>query len=145
MTMHAKAVAISLFEYTIPRFFCENGAHRVHTPKISFFSEIKSYNRWSDPLVGFKQRWKAELVEFKKSHLKTINDATYLNIVLRTMCKLSLTTTVGWSLGLIDFVDNTYKTYSKGMFGPQKAWHIASKLALCLIKEVSLPRIGAIN
>ena len=145
MTTHAEAVAISSFEFAIPRFFCETGGHRVHTPNMSYFSEIKGYDQWSDPLDGFKQRWKTELVEFKRAHLKTIGDATYLNSAFRTMCKVSLTMTVGWSLGLIDFIDNTYETYSQGKFGPKKAWHIASKLALCLIREITRPRIGAIN
>ena len=85
------------------------------------------------------------MVEFKRDHLKTINDATYLNIAVQTICKVSITMTVGGSLGLIDFIDNTYETYSQGKFGPKKAWHIASNLALCLIKEISRPRIGAIN
>ena len=145
MTTNAEAVAISSFEYTTPRFFCETGGHKVHTPTMSFFSEIKGYDQWSDPLDGFKQRWKLELVQFKKAHMTTIGDATHLNTAVKTMCKVSLTTTVGWSLGLIDFIDNTYETYSQGKFGSKKAWHIASKLALCLIKEITRPRIGAIN
>ena len=145
MTTHAESVAISSFEYTVPRFFCETGSHRVHTPNMSYFSEIKGHDQWSDPLDGFKQRWKQELVEFKRAHLKTIGDASFLSLSVRSMCKVSLTTTVGWSLGLIDFIDNTYETYSQGKFGTKKAWHIASKLALCLIKEISRPRIGAIN
>ena len=58
MTTHAEAVAISSFEYLIPRFFCKTGGHKVHTPNMSFFLEIKGYDQWSDPLDGFKQRWK---------------------------------------------------------------------------------------
>ena len=42
MTTHAEAVAISSFEFAVPRFFCKTGGHKVHTPNMSYFSEIKS-------------------------------------------------------------------------------------------------------
>ena len=58
MTTNAEAVAITSFLNAIPRFFSEAGAHKVLTDSASYFSEIKTYDQWKDPLNGFKTRWK---------------------------------------------------------------------------------------
>ena len=145
MTTNAEAIAITSFESQIPRFFTEAGAHRVHSDGASFFSEIKSYNDWSSSLDGFKTEWKKQLQDFRTAHSQTITDAYYLSNAMKTLARVSLSTTVSWCLSFIDFIDNTYQRYSDGKFGAKKAWQVTTKLGRVLIQEVGKPRIGTTN
>ena len=57
----------------------------------------------------------------------------------------SLTESVSWVIGLINYIDETYAQYSTGNFGNKKAWHVSTKLATALIQDISTPRRGVIN
>ena len=57
----------------------------------------------------------------------------------------SLTESISWTAGLINYIDNTYDEYSAGKFGTSKAWHVTTKLAMALISEVGKPREGALH
>ena len=57
----------------------------------------------------------------------------------------SLTESISWATGLINYIDNTYEEYSAGKFGTAKAWHVTTKLAMALIVEIGKPREGALN
>ena len=145
MTTNAEAIAITSFESQIPKFFTEAGAHKVHKDGASFFSEIKSYEEWSSSLDGFKSEWKRQLQDFRMAHSQTITDAYYLSTTVKTLARVSLSTTVSWCLSFIDFIDNTYQRYSDGKFGPKKAWQVTTKLGRVLIQEIGKPRIGTTN
>ena len=56
MTTNAEAVAITSFSNAIPRFFSEAGLHKVLAEGASYFSEIKTFDEWKDPINGFKAR-----------------------------------------------------------------------------------------
>ena len=145
MKMNAEAIGITSYESQIPRFFTEAGSHKVHSDKVSFFSKIKTYNDWSILLDGFKAEWKKQLQDFRVTHSQTIADAYYLNNSMKTIARVSLSTTVSWCLSFIDFIDNTYQRYSDGKFGTRKAWQVTTKLGRVLIQEVGRPRIGTTN
>ena len=57
----------------------------------------------------------------------------------------SLTESIAWVTGLINYIDVTYDEYSAGKFGSSKAWHVTTKLAMALITEVGKPREGALH
>ena len=57
----------------------------------------------------------------------------------------SLTESVSWVMGLINYIDETYAQYSSGKFGNKKAWHVSTKLATALIQDVGTPRRGVMN
>ena len=50
-----------------------------------------------------------------------------------------------WVLGSMDYIDEMYTQYSSGKFGMKKSWHITTKLATSLIKEIGIPIRGAMN
>ena len=145
MTTNAEAVAITSFSNAIPRFFSEAGAHKVLTDAASYFSEIKSYEQWKDPINGFKTRWKRELEDFRKSHSNFIIDAFQLTDKMKALAAQSLNVTISWCLSFIDYLGETYEEYAAGKFGPKKAWHVTTRLGLSLIREIAKPRSGTIN
>ena len=57
----------------------------------------------------------------------------------------SLTESVSYIMGLINYIDKTYAQYSSGKFGNKKAWHVSTKLATALIHDVGAPRRGVMN
>ena len=57
----------------------------------------------------------------------------------------SLTESVSWVLGFINYIDETYIQYASGKFGTKKSWHITTKLATALITDIALSRRGALN
>ena len=65
--------------------------------------------------------------------------------LLYQLALASVTESTSWVLGFINHIDETYIQYSSGKFGPKKSWHITTKLATSLIKEIGIPRRGAMN
>ena len=145
MTTNAEAVAITSFSNAVPRFFAEAGAHKVLTDAASYFSEIKTYEQWSDPLNGFKARWKRELEQFRISHSNFIQDSFLLTETMKNLATQSLSVSIAWCISFIDYLGETYEEYASGKFGPRKAWHVTTKLGLSLIREIAKPRSGTIN
>ena len=64
---------------------------------------------------------------------------------LYSLALTSLTESVSWVMGLINYIDETYAQYSSGKFGNKKAWHVSTKLATALIQDVGTPRRGVMN
>ena len=56
-----------------------------------------------------------------------------------------MTESISWTNGLINYIDLTYEEYSSGKFGTAESWHVTTKLASALIKEVNKPREGSLN
>ena len=145
MTTNAEAVAITSFSNAVPRFFSEAGSHKVLTDGASYFSEIKTYDQWKDPINGFKVRWKRELEDFRVSHTNFINDSYFLTEMMKALGLQSLSVTIAWCISFIDYLGETYEEYAAGKFGARKAWHVTTKLGLSLIREIAKPRAGTIN
>ena len=141
----SEAVAITSFENHNPRFLTSTGAHAVVDAESSYFSCIPSYVKWNDPLEGFKKRWKSELNIFRTSHLEFLQSHLSPTSPLYQIAISSLTESVTWVLGFINYIDETYIQYASGKFGVKKSWHITTKLATALIRDVALPRRGALN
>ena len=57
----------------------------------------------------------------------------------------SVIESTSWVLGFINYIDETYTQYASGKFGSKKSWHITTKLATALIREIGSPRRGAMN
>ena len=64
---------------------------------------------------------------------------------LQYVALASLSELVNVLYGLINFIEDTYTQYSHGKFGPEKAWHITTKLATALIEVMYKPRRGTLN
>ena len=141
----SEGVAITSFENNNPRFLTSSGAHAVVDSESSYFTHIPTYVKWNDPLEGFKKRWKSELNIFRTSHLEFLQSHLNSTSPMYQLALTSLTESVSWVLGFINYIDETYIQYASGKFGTKKSWHITTKLATALITEVALPRRGALN
>ena len=141
----SEALSVTSFEVSIPRFLSNSGAHTVVRNEASYFSHIPSYKDWNNPNSGFKYRLKKELEIFRRSHLSTIRERISTSNPLYNLATSSLTESIAWATGLINYIDNTYEEYSTGKFGDAKSWHVTTKLAMALIVEVGKSREGDIN
>ena len=141
----AESLAVTSFEVSLPRFLSSSGAHTVIDNEMSHFTHIKSYKVWNDPSSGFKFRWKKEIERFRRAHLKTIKEKISIRSPLYNLATSSLSESIAWTTGLINYIDLTFEEYSAGKFGIPKAWHITTKLATALMWEVSKPREGALH
>ena len=141
----AEALAVTSFEVSSPRFLSATGSHTVIDNETSYFTHIKSYKSWNDPSSGFKYRWKKEMERFRRGHLHTIKEKLSIRNPLYNLATSSLSESIAWTTGLINYVDITFEEYSSGKFGIAKAWHITTKLATALMLEVSKPREGALH
>ena len=145
LTTISEALAVTSFEVPIPRFLSKSGAHNVIDNEASYFSLIPSFKHWNDPNSGYKYRLKKELEKFRRAHLATIKERIPLRSPLYNLATSSLTESISWTTGLINYIDHTYEEYSAGKFGTTKAWHVTTKLAMALITEVGKPREGSLN
>ena len=141
----SESVAMTSFEVQSPRFLTSSGAHSVVDSEASYFSHIVSYAKWNDPLEGYKKRWKSELNNFRASHSEMIQAHLAPSSQLYQLALASVTESTSWVLGFINYIDETYTQYSSGKFGIKKSWHITTKLSTALIKEIGIPRRGAMN
>ena len=145
LTTISEALAVTSFEVPIPRFLSKSGAHNVIDNEASYFSLIPTFKHWNDPNSGYKYRLKKELEKFRRAHLSTIRERIPMKSPLYNLATSSLTESISWTTGLINYIDHTYEEYSAGKFGTTKAWHVTTKLAMALITEVGKPREGALN
>ena len=129
----------------MPRFLSSSGAHVVIGNDVSYFSHIGTYKKWNDPHSGFKFRWKKELERFRRAHMTTIREKVSPRSQLYLLASTSLTESIAWANGLINYIDITYEEYAHGKFGTAKAWHVTTKLATALISEIGKPREGALH
>ena len=141
----SEALSVASFEIPMPRFFTCSGVHVVIDNQESYFSQIKTYKQWNNPNSGYKLRLKRELERFRRSHLSTIRESLSVRNPLYQLATSTLTESISWANGLINYIDLTYEEYSSGKFGSAKSWHVTTKLATALIKEVNKPREGALN
>ena len=88
---------------------------------------------------------KKEMEKFRRAHLTTIRERVSIKSPLYNLATSSLSESITWATGLINYIDVTYEEYSAGKFGSAKAWHVTTKLAMALITEVGKPREGALN
>ena len=137
---------MSSFEVVMPRFLSTvSSTHAVLGSKQSFLSNIKTYADWNEPHNGFKVKWKRELEKFRASHMETIMNSLSSLVDLQYVALTSLSESVNVSYGLINFIEDTYLQYLHGKFGPDKAWHVTTKLATALIEVMFKPRRGTLN
>ena len=141
----SEGVAMTSFETNSPRFLTLSGAHTVVDTEASYFSHIQSFAKWNDPLEGFKKRWKRELSVFRTAHAETLQTHLSPTSEVYFVALASLTESVAWVLGFINYIDETYSQYANGKFGVKKSWHITTKLATALINDIGTPRRGAMN
>ena len=141
----SEALSVASFEVPVPRYFTSSGTHVVIDNQESYFSQIKTFKQWNNPNSGFKLRLKRELERFRRSHLATIRESVSVRNPLYQLATSTLTESISWANGLINYIDLTYEEYSSGKFGTSKSWHVTTKLATALVKEVNKPREGALN
>ena len=115
------ALAVTSFEVSAPRFLSASGSHTVVYNESSCFSHIPSLKKWNDPSSGYKYRMKKELEKFRRAHLTTIRERVSIKSPLYNLATSSLSESITWTTGLINYIDVTYEEYSASKFGTAKA------------------------
>jgi hypothetical protein len=59
-----------------------------------------------------------------------------------TVAHSSLTESIAWITGFIQFVDKYYRDLTRAKFGSVKAWHVTTRLAKVILDEVGTLRNG---
>ena len=116
-----KALAVTSFEVTAPHFILALGSHTVVDNKSSCFPHILSFKKWNDPSSGYKYRMKTELEKFCRAHLTTIREGVPMKSPLYNLATSSLSESITWTTGLINYIDVTHEEYSAGNFGTAKS------------------------
>ena len=141
----SEALSVTSFEVSTPRFLSASGQHRIIGNESSYFSHIPTYAKWNEPSSGYKVRLKKELEIFRRAHLSSIRERLPPSTQLYHLAMSSMSESIAWILGLINYIDCTYDEYVAGKFGTAKAWHVSTKLAMGLLNEVAKPREGALQ
>ena len=141
----SEAVSMTSFEIISPRFLSDSGTHNVISAEASYFTRIPSFAQWNHPLEGYKKRWKTELINFRQSHTETLQTHLAPGSPMYILAAASMTESIAWASGFINYIDETYSQYNGGRFGVDKSWHVTTKLATALINDIGEPRRGAMN
>ena len=88
---------------------------------------------------------KRKIERFRRAHLHTIKEKLSIRNPLYILATSSLSESIVWTTGLINYIDLTFEEYSARKFGVAKAWHITTKVATALMLELSKPREGALH
>lgn len=106
----------------------------------SYFKMIKSWEDWNTPHDGFRDQLKRELSLFDVGHNATISAELELLSVFHSLVSKSLLDSITWANKLVKFINDTFREYSRAMYGSKKAWHVTTKLAVSLTEYISSSR-----
>ena len=106
-----EAVAISLFQTMIPRFFSKPGEHHVINSTESYFTNIKNFANWNTPLSGFKFQLKKQMERFRLYQLSTIQAKLSPDSKIFSLATTSVSDMIAWTYELINYLDVTYTEY----------------------------------
>jgi hypothetical protein len=133
------------FDNKVPKYSSTIKGHHVLRNNSSYFDSIISHSDWADIATGFKMRLQTSLAEFSNSHGELIDQAATISSKAHSLAHSSLTKSVAWITGFIQFIDDYYCELSKAKFGAEKAWHVTTRLAKRVLDEVGTPRHGVQN
>ena len=108
----------------------------------SYFSNIKSQELRDNPSSGHKLALENQIQRFHNSHMMVIRKKLSPSSQMCHVAVASLGMTVAWASRFFLYIDKTYLTYSVGKCGPEKSWHVTTKLATALLLEMSKLREG---
>lgn len=137
---NSEAVAIASFEVMVPRFFTKPSDHKVYEDTESYFSNIKSQQKWDNPSSGHKLILEQHMERFQQAHMSVIRKRLRSTSRMYHVAVAALSSTVAWVSRFFAYVNNTFKTHTDGIFGQAKVWHITTKLATTLLLEMAKPR-----
>jgi len=136
-----QAVAMTSFEDRIPKFFGGEGRTvNIVREDDSYFKSIRTWEDWNMPNDGLRDQLKRELTVFEIGHKETLDAELESLSLFHTLCCKSLTDSISWAHGIIKFIDDTYREYSRAHFSTKKAWHVTTKLAISMIQYIAKPR-----
>jgi hypothetical protein len=140
-----EAIVVSSFDRKIPVLFhsSKNTSHHIQalpTDTItSCFNSIPS----PDDFDSFQQMLRQGLFDFGIAHQRMVEDCYYdSDSELFRLASQSLTESIDFAEGLMNFMDRTFKVYSAPTGLDQyQAWHLTTLLAKRLIEFVAEPRV----
>lgn len=144
----AQSLAISSFDYAVPRFFSAPVTTAGKKPKIkkpdsSHFDNIDSFEDWDLPIMGFRAKLKEELEDFEETHLRMIGEILSTDAPAYRIATMSVQASVTWIQSFITYLDETYMETSRlQSFTPARAWQLVTQIGRRILNEVGSPRIG---
>ena len=96
------------FEGAMPKIFFSNSNHTVVLKEQSFFTNIKTWNNWDVPNLGYRDLLLEKLEEVWSAKLDHINNHLDPGLPLYSLAVEALQISYSWSTCLIKFCDDIY-------------------------------------
>jgi hypothetical protein len=147
MTNLNQGMAFTSFDHRAPRYFTDNLVLSRTKTDDSFFDKIKTYREWNKPSFGFRDRFKMELALYAQEHKQAVSDHPLCSpgSALYNVASTSRTLAIAWIESFFLFIDDTYDELTVARFSSSKGWSLITRLALCILEDVSTPRNGVVN
>jgi hypothetical protein len=142
MTNMSQGVAVSSFDQPIPKLLCDGTGYSVVQTDESYFDRVKSFKEWDAPHTGYRARLKQDLRTFDAAHCQLVANNTLPQSALHATASLSRTYSISWIEAFIIFIDDTYAELTQAKFSAVRGWSLITRLAYCILVEVSAPRNG---
>lgn len=95
-----------------------------------------------DAFDDFKQQFRQALFEFGKHHQRMVGNCYDPGSELHRIATQSITESIAFAEGLVQYMAKTYQTYSAPQgLDTKQAWHLTTSLAKRLIEFVGEPRL----
>lgn len=143
-----QGLAISSFDFAMPRFFSVTASTANKKPKIkkpdsSHFDNIDSYDDWDLPLMGFRAKLKDHLEEFEETHVRMIGEVLDSEDPAYRIATMSVQASVGWIQNFVSYLDETYlDTVRLQSFTSARAWQLVTQIGRRILNDVAVPRKG---
>lgn len=143
-----QGLAISSFDYSMPRFFsvvpsAANKKPKIRKPDSSHFDNIDNYEDWDLPIMGFRAKLKDHLEEFEETHVRMIGEVLSPEDAAYRVATMSVQTSVNWIQNFIAYIDETYlDTARLQSFTSARAWQLVTQIGRRILHDVAYPRTG---
>lgn len=143
-----QGLAMSSFDYQIPRFFSVsanllNKKPKIRKPDSSHFDNIETYEDWDLPIMGFRAKLKDQLEEFQDMHIRMISETLSPDDPAYRVATMSAQASVSWIQSFVAYLDETYtETFRLPSFTTARAWQLVTQIGRRVLNDVAVPRRG---
>ncbi|KAG7346224.1 hypothetical protein IV203_005292 [Nitzschia inconspicua] len=137
-----EAITVSSYDHRIPLLL--NSIDMKSSPLMETDTNASCFDAIQSPdeFDGFKQSFRQSLFEFGKNHQRMVDTCYAQGSDLHRIASESLTESISFAEGLMQYMGKTYKVYSApNGLEENHAWHLTTALARRLIEFVGEPRL----
>jgi hypothetical protein len=140
-----EGLAMASFDSRWPKYFMKTQSVSPITIDQSFFDRIPTHDVWDERHTGFRDRLKEEIESFRQGYERMAMNTLEPGTQPYTVAFLSVTTSIAFLDGLINFVDDIYKELTHAKFSKTKAWALVTRLIRRIFMDVGAPRMSVQN